>query len=273
MEKIAIISDVHGNITALEAVLKDIEARKIKRIFCLGDSTVKGPNPDKVVDILREKCEVMLIGNTDYSICTPEVKNKGYWTRNKIGEERANYLYHLPKMYEFYLSGELVRLFHATPYSLEEIFNPVFSNDITSYKNKVITNPEEMFKNTEFLGLAQDAQEPDIIGYGHIHTPLIFKYGNRTIFNTGSVGVPVEMSNNNRDDEKNRFSTVASYMILEGEYNNKEFGVISFTQVRVPYDIKREIKNIVDSDIPNKKNIITSIETAISEEIMNNNNK
>ena len=104
MERIAVISDVHANITALQAVLEDIQKRKVDKIFCLGDSIVKGANPDKVIDILKEKCDVMLIGNTDYSVCRPDVKDKGYWTRNKIKEERANYIYNLPKMYQFYLS-------------------------------------------------------------------------------------------------------------------------------------------------------------------------
>ncbi len=104
MERIAIISDVHANITALQAVLEDIEKRNVNKIFCLGDSIVKGANPEKVVDILKEKCEVMLIGNTDYSVCNPEVINKNYWTRKKIGEERAKYIYSLPVMYQFYLS-------------------------------------------------------------------------------------------------------------------------------------------------------------------------
>lgn len=61
MEKIAIISDIHANITALGKVLEDIEKRKINKIFCLGDSVVKGASPEKAIDLLREKCEVMLI--------------------------------------------------------------------------------------------------------------------------------------------------------------------------------------------------------------------
>ena len=68
MEKIAIISDVHGNITALNAVLSDIKKRHIKRIFCLGDYVIKCTHPDLVIDKLREVCEVMLIGNSDYAI-------------------------------------------------------------------------------------------------------------------------------------------------------------------------------------------------------------
>ncbi len=268
MEKIAIISDVHANITALETVLEDIEKRKVDKIFCLGDSIVKGANPDKVIDILKEKCEVILMGNTDYSVCNPNVKNKKYWTREKIGEERAEYINNLPLMYEFYLSGHLIRLFHATPYNLDGVYNPMFSNKTNTYQKIEIINPEKMFENTEFLGKKKEDKQPDIIGYGHIHTPLIVKYKNKTIFNTGSVGIPTEMLNLDDKDETNKFSTVASYIILEGELGSKEHTNISFTQVRVKYDIETEIENIKNSDMPNKNNIIKSLRTAISEQYM-----
>ena len=114
MDKIAIISDVHGNITALNTVLKDIKKRNINKIFCLGDSIIKCVNPDLVIDKLKKVCEVILLGNSDYAICRPEVKNKNFWTRNKIGEERANFIANLPVSHEFYMSGHLIRLFHAS---------------------------------------------------------------------------------------------------------------------------------------------------------------
>ena len=68
MEKVAIISDVHGNITALNAVLDDIKNRNINKIFCLGDSVIKCVHPDLVIDKLKKVCEVILIGNSDYAI-------------------------------------------------------------------------------------------------------------------------------------------------------------------------------------------------------------
>ena len=135
MEKIAILSDVHGNITALNAVLNDIKQRGIKRIICLGDYVVKSVHPDLVIDRLKQVCEVMLIGNCDYSICRPEAKHKKFWSREKIGEERANFIFNLPKSYEFYISGHLIRLFHASPFSLDGIYNPMFSNANSSNAN------------------------------------------------------------------------------------------------------------------------------------------
>ena len=55
MDRVAIISDIHGNITALKAVIKDIETRDISKIFCLGDSVLKSCNSDKVIDLLTRK--------------------------------------------------------------------------------------------------------------------------------------------------------------------------------------------------------------------------
>jgi len=57
MERIALISDVHGNTIALETVLSDIRRRGIERVFCLGDLVGKGPDPDLAVDICRNACE------------------------------------------------------------------------------------------------------------------------------------------------------------------------------------------------------------------------
>lgn len=263
MEKIAIISDVHGNITALNAVLDDIKQRGIKRIFCLGDYVVKCVHPDLVIDKLKKVCEIMLIGNCDYIICRPEAKNKKFWSREKIGEERANFIFNLPNSYDFYMSGHLIRLFHASPFSLDGIYNPMYSNTNNNYANLEITNPEELFKNTKFIGKDETNPEPDIVGYGHIHTPCIVRFKNKTIFNTGSVGIPVEMQNSNPNDKSNKFSTLASYIIVEGNYDSKDLSSISFNLIRVPYNIEKEIKDLQESNIPNKNMIIRSLQSAL----------
>ena len=263
MEKIAIISDVHGNITALNAVLEDIKKRNIKRIFCLGDSIIKCVHPDLVIDKLKENCEVILLGNSDYAICSPEAKQKNFWSRNKIGEERANFIFNLPIFYEFYMSGQLVRLFHSSPYGLDYLFNPMFSNKKMDYKKEKIYQIEDMFKNTDFLGLNENYKEPDIVGYGHIHTPFISKYKNKTLFNPGSVGISVEMLNSNINDSSNKFSTLASYIVLEGNYGSHNLDAISFNIVRLPYDIKKEIDDLEASDMPNKDMIIRSLKGAL----------
>ena len=61
MDKIAVISDIHGNIPALESVLQDIKLRGIKRIICLVDLVGKGPHSSRI-EIIRKECEVVVMG-------------------------------------------------------------------------------------------------------------------------------------------------------------------------------------------------------------------
>lgn len=93
------------------------------------------------------------------------------------------------------------------------------------------------------------------------------RFKNKTLFNTGSVGIPVEMHNDIIDDPNNKFSTLASYIILEGYFGSKNLNSISFNLVRVPYNIQKEIEDIEISDIPNKETIIRTLKSAISNNI------
>ncbi len=103
----------------------------------------------------------------------------------------------------------------------------MYSNQNTLREVIELGSPMQLFENTEFLGKTQNDPIPDVIGYGHIHTPNVFRYKNKTIFNTGSVGMPIEMANdNNLQNADNRFSTIASYIILEGIYGSKR--IINF---------------------------------------------
>lgn len=264
MDRIAIISDVHGNITALNTVLADIKSRNISKIYCLGDSVAKCANPDLVIDTLRKNCEIILKGNCDEIMASDYAKTRGFWTTKKIGEDRCKFLENLPVYHEFYMSGYLIRLFHASPFGLEHIYNPMFSNTDTNYACKEHLNPEELFKNTEFIGKTDSDPIPDIIGYGHIHTPNIFRFKNKTVFNPGSVGIPTEMLNTADFEETCKFSTVSSYIILEGSLDSKELTSISINLVRIPYDIEQEVKYLEKSDMPNKHFIINSLRCANS---------
>ena len=261
MKRIAIFSDVHANLTALETVFQDIKNRSINKIICLGDLVYKGACPAEVIDLIKEKCDVILRGNCDEYIGSTEALEKKYWTRLKIGEERAKYLRNLPICTEFYLSGHLVRLFHASPISLDALYNPMYSNKNSKNEKREIEDPEVMFKNTKLLGKGEDDAIPDIVGYGHIHTPNIVRYKNKTIFNTGSVGIPAEMLNTQEMDDTTKCSRLASYIILEGEYESKEFAPISISLVRVPYSIEKEIARVEKSDNPRKEEIIRKLQT------------
>lgn len=262
MDKVAIISDVHGNITALETVINDIESRGIDKIYCLGDSVLKGCKSDEVIDLIREKCDVVIKGNCDEALCDPNIPKGKFWTRDLIGEERASYIYNLPVSYDFYMSGYLIRLFHSSPFGLNYVYNPMFSNKDTIYSATELDNALSLFENTEFIGKTINDPTPDIVGYGHIHTPNIFRIKNKTLFNPGSVGAPIEMLNTDFDDETNKFSTVSSYIILEGILNSKELSTISINLVRLPYDIEKEVSLLERSDLPSRQKLIKEIRSA-----------
>ena len=226
MEKIAVISDIHGNIPALEAVLKDIRERGIKRIFCLGDLTGKGPHGDKAIDICREQCEVVLQGNWDCLVAGgegPEFLQLD-WHRERLGEERISYLDNLPGSIDFYFSGRKVRLFHT---SNQGVMQRVYNG-----------NPGDalgpMFANTEFTG---DFFTPDTIGFADIHHVFYFCRFNKVLFNTGSVG--------NAVDEPS-----AAYVIMEGNYGEKRKGYFSLQILRLTYDVELAIHQAEEEGMP-----------------------
>lgn len=122
--RIAIISDIHGNLEALKATLKDIEKRKVDKIICLGDIIAKGIHPKECIELIKKNCEVVLRGNCDRYFSTEYKKIEEFpekeqqriqWNQSMITKEDREYLLNLPYCYEFYMSGSLVRLFHATP--------------------------------------------------------------------------------------------------------------------------------------------------------------
>lgn len=234
MDRIAIISDIHGNIPALETVLADIEDRGIKRIFCLGDIAGKGPGSETAVDVIRENCEIVLKGNWDYIISEKCDNDMLRWHRKKLGSKRLDYLRKLPLYTEFYISGRLIRLCHAAP---EDVFHRVQSTAPTEDKLKLFQAPKGK------------KHESDIIGYGDIHGAYVQNFRRKTIFNVGSVGNPLEIPQ-------------ASYGIIEGKYGSRETSSFSINLVRIPYDIEKAVQQAVDSGMPDLEPYIIELRTA-----------
>ncbi|MHC0036239.1 metallophosphoesterase family protein [Pseudoneobacillus sp. C159] len=229
MESVAIISDIHGNLTALEAVLENIKARGITTIFCLGDLVGKGPNSAKCLDRIRETCDVVVLGNWDEGIQKLTDNEVMKWHQEQLGEERLNYLATLPFHFDFYMSGKYIRLYHASAKSIHHRVVPMIHP-----KGEKLA----MFENTEWITpLAKDLQ-PDIVGFGDIHAALIEPIDDqKTLFNVGSVGNPLDIPQ-------------ATYAILHGQYGATEFGPFSIEISRVPYDIEKEIQIATEMGMP-----------------------
>ena len=236
--RIAIISDIHGNLQALNATIKDIEKKNVDKIFCLGDIVGKGIHPTECLKIVREKCEVILKGNNDRffseehneSEQISEINKKRIvWNNSLISKSDKEFLRKLPFSYEFYMSGSLIRIFHATP----QRDNFAIINENSAQVKY------EMFMPTEKT-LSQE--KADVVIYGHIHHPYMDKIYNRTLINIGSVGNSFDLIRNREKDASMLETTKAFYLIIEGEYGSKEYDSdISFQFVKVPYDIGKEL--------------------------------
>ncbi|MFG3340312.1 metallophosphoesterase family protein [Glycomyces sp. NPDC048151] len=228
LERVALISDIHGNLTAFQAVLDDIAARGITRILNLGDTVGKGPRGSACVDLSRERCEAHVQGNWEASLTNPQ-QMAGFplaeWWRDELPEEQQKWLRDLPLSHDFLMSGKRIRVFHASPQS---VYNRVFfDHDEAQFL--------AMFANTEATG---DGPAPDVVGYGDIHDPYLeTDRGGRTLFNVGSVG-------NCLDDP------TPVYVIVEGVPDSTEPGPFAIQFVRVPYDQESEIDAAHRSGMP-----------------------
>lgn len=186
--RVAVISDIHGNMQALETVLADIEQEKCDRIFCLGDLAMAGPEPVKAIEKIKSlykqgKLEVIQ-GNTDEMIgdfndeILQRVKNHAPIMANAlvndvkiIPNELKEFLKHLPPQKELEIEGLKVLLVHGSPRKNDENITP----------DLPIEKVEEMIENTDV----------DVIFCGHTHLPCGYQTTKKqTIVNDGSVGRP-----------------------------------------------------------------------------------
>jgi protein phosphatase len=217
-------------------VLKDIRERSIKRVFCLGDLVGKGPHPEKVVDICRETCEMVIMGNWDYFMSDDNDYPALRWHRQRLGKENMDYLRDLPGTVDFLCSGKKVRLFHASQIGV-------------AHRVHMFDSEEKhlaMFTSTDFTG---DDFEPDTVGYADIHQVYLKNYRGKLLFNVGSVGNPLD-------------EPLASYAIMEGRYGDKDHGPFSINLIRLPYDIELAIKQARDKAMPELEEYENELRTA-----------
>ncbi|HQK26250.1 MAG TPA: metallophosphoesterase family protein, partial [Synergistaceae bacterium] len=135
--KIAVLGDIHGNLPAMEAVLRDAKQRRAASVWCLGDLVGYGPFPDEVVAAVREGFILSLRGNYDSKVLRIPTRDPA-WFREK-GEEKARvfswawehlspgsreYLASLPESLRLTVEGYGVLLVHGSPASPREHLSP-----------------------------------------------------------------------------------------------------------------------------------------------------
>jgi predicted phosphodiesterase len=225
----AIVADIHGNLTALEAVAAEIERRGTERVLHAGDLALAGAQPAEVVDRVRELGWPGVVGNVDELLWNSEQLQvqlerapklepllrllfEAYApaTRELLGEERIGWLRALPPERR---EGD-IRVLHASPGDLWRAPMPDAADG----------------ELLETYGPADGG----IVVYGHIHLPYVRRLDSLTVANTGSVGNPFD------GDPR------AAYLEIEdGEAET----------IRVSYDIEREVSTVLESGYPDAARI------------------
>ena len=240
--KIGIITDIHSNIEALNAVLKKFEEEKVDRIICCGDMIGIGINPDEVVKTLMNKNDILtvVIGNhenyllkglpktvhDDKRSMSKEEINNHNWNHSKLSKKSIDYLKTINTSETLEIEGKKIYIVHY----------PLNSNG--SYK-RIIKNPS-IQENKELFSYV----DADIYLYGHSHTTSINNENNKWYINTGSLGCPSG-------------SNIAKAGILE---INK--GKVNFKAIEVQYDVEKVIKEIKKIKFPFYEKILKIFYTA-----------
>lgn len=190
MRRFALISDIHGNLTALEAVLADVATSRIGELYCLGDLIGYGPDPVGVVDRIRFLTIPTILGNYDAGIgerrgecgcyyATEQAKADGAasyaFTDRLIDDDHARWLASLPHEIRFEVAGVRVLLTHGSPRKVNEYLLPDRGD-------------------AQLARLANEAGA-DLVCVGHVHLPYhrtVIDAAGRTIHyvSAGSVGKP-----------------------------------------------------------------------------------
>lgn len=229
--RVAIVSDVHGNLTALEAVIADLRGAAPDLVYHGGDIPHGGSNPAAVVDRIRDLGWPGVLGNTDEMLFRPEsltdffaplpqlqsmcaaIAEMADFTRAALGADRIAWLESLP----FLQTAEEFALVHASPSSCWR--SP---------------NEPDLYSAFAPLGRA-------VAIYGHIHVPLVRELNSLTVVNTGAVSMSYD------GDPR------ASYLLLDN-------GVPQIC--RVTYDIDREVKALAACGMPHHAWVAKSLISA-----------
>ncbi len=257
----AVISDIHGNLEALETALADIDRRSIKKIYCLGDVIGYGASPKECLDLVIDRCQFSLCGNHDQAVFyEPTNFNVGaeraaYWTRQVLEDEpvkakrdrRWEILGRLPLRVE----SDGLLLVHASP--RRPVNEYLFPEDVYTNPGKIVDN----FRRLEDRHMA--------CLVGHTHVPGVFlddpcfdppdelpdtniysiTSDEKAIINVGSIGQP--------RDRDPRSCYVVIYERGESPegYDPPNVGADAYCTtlefVRLEYDVEKAARKIYDT--------------------------
>lgn len=223
--KIAVISDIHSNIYALEEVLKDIKNRNVDLVVCTGDLVGYGTRPNEVINLIRENKILTIMGNYDDAIgnykivcgCDyPDPKDAEKaglsmsFTANETTDYNKEFLRNLLEEVVIKVGNKTIRFVHGSTRLINE------------YLKEDSNEAKEVMK---------DLKE-DILVCGHTHIPYIKKYGEKLLVNAGSAGKPKTNNPN------------ANYITIEITENDVNVNVFD-----VEYDYEKFAREIEENEI------------------------
>ena len=231
--RIAVISDIHSNIYALEAVLGDIENRNVDLVVCTGDLVGYGTRPNEVINTIRKKKVLTIMGNYDDAIgnykivcgCDyPDPKDAQkaglsmQFTSSETTDENKKYLSNLPKEATLTFNNKTIKLVHGSTRLINEYLK----------------------ENSEEAKEVMNELDEDILVCGHTHIPYTKYYGEKLLINAGSVGKP--KTNNPK----------ANYVIIE--INNEDNlsnskSLVGVEIIEVNYDFEKAAREIEENNI------------------------
>jgi putative phosphoesterase len=231
--KFAVITDIHGNAPALQAVFNEIDQRNdIEHIYCLGDMIAIGPDTNAVLELLFSRDDIsMITGNHDEAVLAiikgephplshPHVKEHHEWITEGIHEKYINKLDELPRFIRKNISGCSILFTH---YHVD-----ANKTDAHISKDPFAQIVQPSLESMEALFGPQDV---DLICFGHHHPVHFFKGVNTVYLNPGSLGCA--------EDSVARYAVVAieaneiRVELLEAEYDNTGF-LMSYEILNVP---------------------------------------
>jgi predicted phosphodiesterase len=232
--RLAIISDIHGNFVAFEAVLAAIEAQNIEHIICLGDVAATGPQPQQVIERLKSMNCPVVMGNTDAWLLQPRLKETDdlyaqrmqdieLWGSQQLSTADKKYLRTFQPTVEYPLTeGKKLLGYHGSPRSFHDPILP--------------TTPDEE------LDRLFEGRKADILVGGHTHTQMFRRYRDMLVLNPGSVGLPMDRV---WPWDEIRNPPWAEYAIVQSEGN-----LLNVELHRVPFDVHAFIQALLTGGMP-----------------------
>jgi putative phosphoesterase len=234
--RIALLSDIHGNRIALEAVLRDIKHPLPDHLVCLGDVGAEGPDPSGVLARLRELGCPIIMGNTDEQLLDPTLQPP------VVANEDT------PKFQALWNWGaaQLSETDQAFIHTFQPTLSLLLGNDLTllCYHGSPRSNVEAIRATTPDTTLDQyfEGQTARIMVGGHTHQPFLRRHRDRWVINPGSVGLPFEW---NTQRNQMIHPARAEYALLTWRAKHWH---IDFRAV--PFDLRAFSRSVRESGIP-----------------------